>query len=684
MICCLIWIAQNGRWTAESWQTPTAYQGDAYETLARIKAASEGDTLPLRPQLIERLGAPFGANWSTYPTPEKLQLLALGGIAHLTSVFVAANLGLMLLHLLNALTFYWVVRRWLAVRWEWAGTGALLFSYNYAVFHRGLSHFSFVFSWVVPLGLLACWLVARSSRLRWRSTGTVACLGAGLAMGCHNTYYLFFWLQLMTWALAAQFLGPRRRENLQIGLATVAIALGAFFLANFEYWAFADTSAARPLLERNYGGTERYALKPVELFIPPTVHRIEPLAFLGKRYNRWAEWRGEEFLPYLGLVGIAALILLTLQTVPRLLRGRPLPGAALAAGWLTAFATVGGVTNLMSFFAGFFMFRATNRVIIFLAAILLIYLMVRLSRATAAWPAWRRAVAALVVVVVGAADQLPGRLPPEARAEITAAVSSDREFMRHVEAKLPPRGMLFQLPVLGFPEVVAPWRLSDYEHFRPYLASHDLRFSYGAPKYRPRGRWQQEIAQLPPEEMAAQLERLGFAALYLNLKGFEDRAADFLQRLAAAGYTQRITSPLRNQVVVLLHPTSRPELPVARSLTFGRGWLNRPVDGARWAYSDATLFYHNPHDETRMVTLHLRLRAEDERRVQLQLPAGQTAQHDLLTGETDWTITDVRLGPGLNRFTLVSGAPFRRGSEANQLRAVGLITSAVDFSGGQP
>ena len=39
----LIWIGHFDRWTPKSWGTPTDYYSDAHESLARLKAASEGD-----------------------------------------------------------------------------------------------------------------------------------------------------------------------------------------------------------------------------------------------------------------------------------------------------------------------------------------------------------------------------------------------------------------------------------------------------------------------------------------------------------------------------------------------------------------------------------------------------------------------------------------------------------------
>ena len=91
----IVWVAYHDRWLPASWSLPTDYLGDAHEVLARIKAAGEGDTWPLRAQVIARLGAPFGAHWNSYPTPDKPLMLLLGGLGRTTGLFAAANLGLL-------------------------------------------------------------------------------------------------------------------------------------------------------------------------------------------------------------------------------------------------------------------------------------------------------------------------------------------------------------------------------------------------------------------------------------------------------------------------------------------------------------------------------------------------------------------------------------------------------------
>ena len=677
-VAALVWCAQAGLWTPEAWRMPSAYRGDSFEVLARIQAASDGDLAPWEAQRIERLGTPYGANWSSYPTPEKVPIYLLGLIARITDVFIASNIGMAVAFGLAAAMFYVVVRRWLRVGWEWAAVGGLLFAFTYSIVHRGLAHYSFVLTWVVPLGLVACWLVARRAPLRRGGAELGWCIAAGAAMGCHNTYYLFFWLQLIALALLVQWLNGRHRTNLAAGGAAIAAALVVFAAANWDYWLAAPTDETMPLLQRNYGGTERYALKPVEMFIPPTVHRVAPLAFLGHRYGRWSEWKGEEFLPYLGLFGVVAAGLLLWHAVPRLLRGRRVPGTALAVGWLLAFASIGGLTNFLSFFGGVFLFRASNRIVIFIVALLLVYLVVRLSRWTAGWRTTWRVAAAALVTAVGLFDQLPRGEAEEVRAQIASSVASDRRFVAAVEARLGRDAAVFQLPVLGFPEVAPPWKLSDYEHFRPYLNSEALRFSYGVPKMRPRGRWQSDTERLPVPEMVRRLESYGFAAIYLNRRGFEDGGEGLLSALAAAGYAERLQSPLGAQVVVPLRPVAAPQKPVARSLTPGRGWQPRIIDGVRWGQGPGTLLFYNPHADERTARVVLNLEVPWPQQVVLRRDEQALGNWSVTAGPARLELTSVRLRPGLNTFVLVGEAK-RGGGSGSTLRSVGLASSQVEL-----
>src|SRR5688572_12336953 len=148
-------------------------------------------------------------------------------MARVVGVFTAANIALLLASVTSALAFYGCAR-WLRARWEWAFAGALLFAFTCQTFHRGLPHLFLVFSWTVPIALLACALVAGSRRLQLRRGTGIFCVATAAAIGVGNPYILFLFLQLMGWAMIAQWWGARRRENLITGGVAIAAAILAF------------------------------------------------------------------------------------------------------------------------------------------------------------------------------------------------------------------------------------------------------------------------------------------------------------------------------------------------------------------------------------------------------------------------------------------------------------------------
>jgi hypothetical protein len=303
---------------------------------------------------------------------------------------------------------------------------------------------------------------------------------------------------------------------------------------------------------------------------------------------------------------------------------------------------------------------------------------VRLSRLTARWPAPWRLAAALGVAAFGVFDQLPRRWPDEVRARMAAEARSDLKLGRELEAALPAGAMVFQIPVLGFPEVTPPHRLVDYEHFRPYLATETLRFSYGAAKFRARSRWQRDLENLPVPELVRRLESYGFAALYLNRKGYEDRAERILGELAQLGYTRRLHGSGGQQVIVVLNPTAQPKLPLGRTLTFGQGWHPRADAGVRWASGDAVLSYFNPHSVPLSVELSLALTADAPREVVLEHEGRALHTFRLGDGPAELRLPALALEPGVNRFALSTPTPARRGGPGRyQLRAFGLKESSI-------
>jgi hypothetical protein len=692
------WVHE--RWTPEQWRMPVHYDGDSLEVLARIKAAGEGDLAPLRSQSVSRLGAPGAADWNEYPGSDAWANYVLGRVAKITGLGFAANFALWLAHLSAALAFYgWV--RLLGHRREWALAGALLFAFSYFSINRGLPHLWLVFTWQVPLILLSAWLVGGGGRVWQRPWVRRLCVGGAIALGASNPYNLFLYLQLMAWALIAAWRRPEHGLNRRVGLLCVGAALGAFALSHLPVWLHAQDEGGQPLLTRNYAGTEIYGLKPIELVLPPGDHRAGALASFGSRYLRWSDWRGETFSPYLGLVGVVGLCWLLAEMALRLAQRRgPRPGApGLQALWVLLFSSIGGLNSILAFYFGLQVFRATNRYSIFLLALALYFLVTRLSRLTRQWPGAVRLIAAAAVLAVGLWDQIPVRPPAETQRLWAQDYVADQRLGAVLEEQLGAGAMIFQLPVVDFPEGNPRHRLKAYDHFRPYLGSENVRFSFGVRKGRASGRWQKEYERMQPADFLTALEANGFDGLLIEQAGYAspgewakmiavltDRAAE----VAMGGEDTRRLFRLQPAVV--------PRLPLARDPTYGQGWHPRmtPREGGgqprfwrsparspmweggdrlartRWAHGDAVLMYHNPLDRPLPVRVELWLSAPDQRALQLRHNGAAVANVEL---DEDPVLLEAELllRPGHNRLDFVTDRPAKRVSEQRwSLRAFAL------------
>jgi phosphoglycerol transferase len=201
-----------------------------------------------------------------------------------------------------------------------------------------------------------------------------------------------------------------------------------------------------------------------------------------------------------------------------------------------AFAVYGGVNYLLGAF-GFVLLRSTNRLSIFLMAIALLYACEVLSRSR-----WRVGLAGTLIVAtaIGAWDQIPrpdgiGVSLEQAKAN-EARYLADSKMTNELERRLVPGSMVFQLPVMPFPEGPPRLEMGSYENFRPFIQSTHLRFSYGAIKGRGDDEWQIGVAAQKPANLIQSLEEYGFSALMINRKGFADHAILLSTELQRLGY----------------------------------------------------------------------------------------------------------------------------------------------------
>lgn len=602
ILCC--WIAGLvwDRLDPKTWSVPLQYETDTLQILGWIKAASEFDYLPFASKTVDRLGAPYLANWNDYPMYEEILTFLLGMVARAFGLMQASNLGILLCYVPSTLAFY-VCCRLMRYPRAWSFAGAILFGFTFYNSRRLIFHLLLSFSYVIPFALLTCWLVLGSKRLRLRGPWFCLCVGTSFLMGLSNPYSLNLFLQLFFFSLLAHWLRHRDKERLKIGLLCFGVAIVGFILVNLDTlgygWAHGSNSGAIP---RNYAQNEMSALKPMEMVVPPANHNVETLAQIGRYYERVALVKGELFSPYLGIVGLASLGWMTLEFLQAISRrrnqgGRIAPFAPQCI-WIMGYSVIGGVNCLFAL-GGLYLFRSTNRYSIFISAICCFFLVSRMARLSQTWQPGMRWLVALGIMAIGLFDELP---KPQTRSQtlaIRAEMENDATFGAAMETMLPEGGMVFQLPVMRFPEGGSVYAATDYSMLRPYFYTKSLRFSFGSEQGRPREDWQFIVEKMPPTEMVTTLEKYGFGAIYINRRGFADRAESLVRAVAGLGKTNFVEDSQREQICIALNPSAGPELPQTDNnalISYKRGWIGEERFAGQvrhWADGDATVRFFN-------------------------------------------------------------------------------------------
>jgi len=570
----LAWCAANGIWTLERLAEPTAYldpeKADVVHALAMLKASAQGEFPLVAWKSVEQLNAPYSANWNDWPMVEELQILVSGLLSWLLGLFAGLNIAMLLGNVLASATFYGVARH-LECRPTWAFVSALAFGLAPFIFAQSPYHITCEWVWHVPLFLLV-WRWASTepgivpwSRQFWQAGGI------GFLTGCLNPYFTNALCQLTLLGAGVQWLRNRSRPAFLSALAVVAAAATAFAFMNLDTWTYKLVHGPNQgALVREYKWMEIYGLKIKDLFIPPVTHRGEAFAKFSQAHRPVAPLL-DEGASYQGLVGLACLLWLVGTSARLMLTGREkdVPIEVWQVLWIVLMFTTGGLNALIAATTGFTMFRAGCRYSIVILAITLLWAARRLSAVQAASEAahpdgatkslWTAGAVVACLVILW--DQVPRAPTAEEVTTIARQVEADREFTEKMEAALPEAAMVFQLPVMEFPESPTPG-VPPYDHFRPYLYSKNLRYSFGSMKGREREKWQLALqglmfqgATLNQESQTIQfntgnvsrvvdeLKKIGFAAIYINRNGFPDRAKGLEEALLELGYSK---PPIRN------------------------------------------------------------------------------------------------------------------------------------------
>jgi phosphoglycerol transferase len=209
-------------------------------------------------------------------------------------------------------------------------------------------------------------------------------------------------------------------------------------------------------------------------------------------------------------------------------------------------STVGGFGTTISLL-GFSILRCYNRMSIFIAFLALTAICMVLDLVYRRWAVARRgrllANASLaLLLLLGLADQT-GRTYIKPFAVMKESYQSDADFVAQIEAAVPEGTMVFQLPYVSFLSYTnSSEGMLPYSHFRGYLHSHTVRWSYGAMHGRSTDTLHAQVASLPLERSIRALALLGFGGIYVDHAGYADGGKAVESRLRQLLDTEPLVS----------------------------------------------------------------------------------------------------------------------------------------------
>ena len=515
---------------------PFTYTGDGTLNLVFIKTVLENAWHFENP----RLGAPDGLELYDYPVinGETLNLLLFRvvGLGH-GNPAVVMNLFFLLTFPLTALTAYVVLRRLPASRGA-SLVLAVLFALLPYHFMRGEAHLFLAAYYCVPLGAYLALAVFRGDTLfgsrRQILVTAVMCVVVATASG--SGYYAVFTVLFVVAAAALRFAVRREREALGAGAAVVA-AITAVTLLQLAPTLVqrAVNSQNEDVAQRYWFESENYGLRLTNLVLPVDGHRIEGLARMKQEYVDKIP-QTEARAATLGIVATVGFLWLLAVALIACVGGARRYDLGLhvelAALTVVAFvvATTGGLATLIA--VAWPQIRAWNRLSVFLAFFAFAAVALLLGRMERRLPAVASAVVLALILAVGIFDQTTKAfVPPYTAAK--SAWNEDEAFYSELEAGLPDRAMVVQLPYETFPEPPAT-RQAIYEPAKAYLHTDDLRWSYGAMRGRSAD-WLASLAGRPVGDVIAAARERGFAGVLVDRLGYADGGTAIEAELRAAG-----------------------------------------------------------------------------------------------------------------------------------------------------
>ena len=358
-----------------------------------------------------------------------------------------------------------------------------------------------------------------------------------------GVYFAFFACFFFGIALLSKVLSDKRINGTVIaGLLIIVITCTGLLLNILPGIIYSIKNGTNELVGKRYWfESETYALRLTGLILPIVGHRIELFNWVATKYMQGTQLPNPNICAPLGIIGCIGLAILFIYLFISPNRDvdveknsilKNLSKLNIAAILL---ATAGGLGTIFAMVVSP-QIRAYDRISIFISFFSLLTVAICFQSITDKYKNKRGLNVISVFVAAGLLcfgvfDQTsPGYVYPYD--QTAYEFNSDGNFVRSIENVLEDDALVFQLPYHPFPETGPLYKLNAYDHFKGYLHSTSLRWSYGAMRGRPGDIWQENVAAEPVDKLLSSLVVAGYSGIYIDRFGYEDNGEEIESSLS--------------------------------------------------------------------------------------------------------------------------------------------------------
>jgi phosphoglycerol transferase len=630
--CILLLIFVMKLWSADLC-VPFAYSGDGQLNGMCIKGIIDNGWFLSN----KYIGMPTGLYMQDFPFPNNLDCGLIKLISYFTKSYgLTLNIFYLLTFPLTTFTSMLVFRQFKA-SYSSSIFGSLIYAFTSYHFSRGENHLFLSTYYLIPLVVMVILWTYEDNTIIFGKDGKFNVFNSKflisaficILMGLSFVYYAFFSCYFLMVFGIILFLSRKDIRSLFtsvffVGLITLSTTVNA--LPTIIYQQKMGSNLA--IYARYPQEAEIYGLKIIQLFLPTAAHRFSFLDNITSKYASTAPVCNENLTASLGIIGSVGCIFLLFWIFYRVsdncTKSFELEQKFNALSVLNLSAillgTIGGFSSIFSYFV-YSQIRGYNRISIFISffSIFAIVLLLDIVRAK-----FKKDINLKVLYCSFLILLLLGGVLDQTSPSITRSYSSnekefynDENFIKEIEATMPQDTMIFQLPYISFPEYPPQNKMLDYDHFKGYLHSNSLRWSYGAMKGREVDYWQKLVASEPPEEMVETLSLAGFNGIYVDSYGYTDSGSELISNLSKTLMTDPLKSENRrlyffdmtsynSQLKSRLTAEEEFGKKIVSTSFFGEGFYSSEHDQDRcwrWSLNKSSLYLTNPYDHD--INIHL-------------------------------------------------------------------------------